>query len=439
MLSLLSALGNSSTRVTVLCLGSAGRAFSQPSAALLAQLSAPPPGATSAAGGGSANGTGGGSFAIEHLSLGGCYRLSAAALCSLLSCDGLSCRLRTLQLTYTPLVDATVTKAIASACAGRLRSLALDHCSAVDDGALLQLLPLSGLIEFSVAGLAQMSAEGLTALLTAQPEGGDEVWGGSLELLSLAENEQLTNEALIVIAAHCVSKLHTLDLSALYALTDEAVGACVLNGANLRCLRLRGIHELTDEPIVALAERRGNALAELSLNGCPNISVEVRCCFILPPASCAECSQPSAQPPDAFWTLLVASLRALAAQAVRALETHCAAGLVALDLSWCRRISDDALGRLADACADRGHWGPEKAHKPLLDGPGGRALLPSLKLWGMTQLTSKFHNNHSLPADIIEGTPYCTHLQVGAHARSATGGGQAWSVRTRELAVGSTC
>lgn len=255
LLSLLTALRGSPTQLSVLCLGSAGRGFGGACAQLLSEGS----GAS-------------GSFRVQHLSLGGAYRLGSAALCALLSDGPFGGRLRTLQLTYSPLVDAAVTAAIGAACAG-LHSLALDHCAALDDGGLAQLGRLRALRELSLAGLPRLSAEGLVQLLAggAEEEGGASL-GGGLELLSLAENEQLTDEPIIALAAHCVASLHTLDLSGLHALTDQAVGACVLQAGQLRCLRLRGLHKLSDEPVVLLAQKRGAGLAELSLNGCALIS-----------------------------------------------------------------------------------------------------------------------------------------------------------------------
>jgi len=181
------------------------------------------------------------------------------------------------------------------------------------------------------------------------PDGNEDCVGSRLCLLSLAENEQLKDEPIIALAAHCFAKLHSLDLSGLHLLTDASIGASVLAGVELRCVRLLGVCELSDGPVLELAVRRGVQLCELSLNGCHKITDE----------------------------------------AIHALEENCAAGLVRLDISWCRQVRDDALGRLADACVESGHWGAERAGRRS-DGPAG-SLLPSLKLWGMTQLSAKFH------------------------------------------------
>ncbi|KAG8465254.1 hypothetical protein KFE25_012617 [Diacronema lutheri] len=384
LMGLLARLGESRTPLSVLCLGSAGRALAGSAARQLTELAA----------GEDAR------LLVEHLSVGGAYRLDAPSLCALLGAPAVGARLRTLQLTYNPLVSGAVVGAISAHCR-ELSSLALDHCAALDDEALAPLAALRGLTELSLVGLPLLTPDGLVGLLTtppldapasgaaasgaaAAPSQPCAALGARLELLSLAENEQMTDEALIAIAAHCASCLHTLDLSGLHRLTDDGVGACVLQGAALRCVRLRGICALSDEPVRELADRRGAALCELSLNGCAQISNET----------------------------------------VRALEAQCSSGLVALDLSWCRRVTDDALGRLADACVLRGYWGAEHANRPF-DGPGGRPLLPALKLWGMSQLSAKFHHGHSLAAGVIEGTPECKQLQVG-HVRAG------WSVRTRQ-------
>jgi hypothetical protein len=95
-------------------------------------------------------------------------------------------------------------------------------------------------------------------------------------------------------------------------------------------------------------------------------------------------------------------------------------------------VSDGALGRLADAVSEDGHaWARARAGAALPDGPGGRSVLPSLRLWGMTQLTDTFHQGHRLPAGIIQGTPECRQLQAG-HARAGAPSGTHWSVRNRE-------
>ena len=227
--------------------------------------------------------------------MGGAYRLDAPSLCALLGAPAVGARLRTLQLTYNPLVSGAVVGAISAHCR-ELSSLALDHCAALDDEALAPLAALRGLTELSLVGLPLLTPDGLVGLLTtppldapasgaaasgaaAAPSQPCAALGARLELLSLAENEQMTDEALIAIAAHCASCLHTLDLSGLHRLTDDGVGACVLQGAALRCVRLRGICALSDEPVRELADRRGAALCELSLNGCAQISNEARARF----------------------------------------------------------------------------------------------------------------------------------------------------------------
>ena len=66
-----------------------------------------------------------------------------------------------------------------------------------------------------------------------------------------------------------------------------------------------------------------------------------------------------------------------------ALAEHVAGGLQALDLSWCRKLTDEGLGHLTDRC-DR---------------------LKSLKLWGCSQLTPVFLNGHRRHSLTVEGRP----------------------------------
>jgi len=60
-----------------------------------------------------------------------------------------------------------------------------------------------------------------------------------------------------------------------------------------------------------------------------------------------------------------------------------AGGLQTLDLSWCRKLTDEGLGHLTDRCE----------------------ALRSLKLWGCSQLTPVFLNGHRRHALTIEGRP----------------------------------
>ncbi|CAN0297555.1 unnamed protein product, partial [Hapterophycus canaliculatus] len=55
-----------------------------------------------------------------------------------------------------------------------------------------------------------------------------------------------------------------------------------------------------------------------------------------------------------------------------ALARYCSSSLESLDLSFCRGVSDDALGHLVDASPN----------------------LRSLRLWGCTQVTDRFLGGH---------------------------------------------
>jgi hypothetical protein len=306
--------------LTVLCLGNCGRGFTRACAELVGRLSAqgdPAAGgdelsdalstqreAVAAQAGPSSAAAPpppreGGRLRLRHLALGSCYKLPAAAIATLLGHGAVGARLHTLQITYSPIVDARVTEAIGAHCARTLQGLALDHCNRLDDAALRHLASLRALVELSLAGLPRASGDGIVSLLTspidappaaasttpAAAAGGDgggagdgvgACVGGALELLSLAENPQLTDEAVVALVAHCGARLHTLDLSGLSALSDVGASAVVGACGALRCVRLRGCTELSDAAVVALAEGRGDALVELSLNGCHLISNTVR-------------------------------------------------------------------------------------------------------------------------------------------------------------------
>ena len=57
----------------------------------------------------------------------------------------------------------------------------------------------------------------------------------------------------------------------------------------------------------------------------------------------------------------------------QALAKHCASTLESVDISWCRGVSDDGAGLLADTCT----------------------RLHTLTIWGCSQLTQRFFHGHS--------------------------------------------
>jgi hypothetical protein len=76
--------------------------------------------------------------------------------------------------------------------------------------------------------------------------------------------------------------------------------------------------------------------------------------------------------------------------AIMALQKHCAESIVALDISFCRSVTEDCLGIFTDAT--------EK--------------LESLVLWGCTQITARFLTCHAREDLLITGHPLLTGLTI---------------------------
>eukprot|EP01050_Picozoa_sp_SAG11_P023051 SAG11_NODE_4522_length_1865_cov_1.857305_1_plen_171_part_00 len=130
------------------------------------------------------------------------------------------------------------------------------------------------------------------------------------------------------------------------AVVNGAVAALAAGcGETLEELALWNLALLRDRTVAVLAERcgGGDGLRALSLNGAAIITD----------------------------------------RAVLALAAHCGARLVELDLSWCRRLTDDGLGLATDRCP----------------------ALAELRLWGCNQLTAVFLEGHSCPRLSVVGRP----------------------------------
>ena len=73
------------------------------------------------------------------------------------------------------------------------------------------------------------------------------------------------------------------------------------------------------------------------------------------------------------WAYLPAYLSVYLLASHQALAKHCASTLESVDISWCRGVSDDGAGLLADTCT----------------------RLHTLTIWGCSQLTQRFFHGHS--------------------------------------------
>ncbi|KAF5726133.1 Rad7 putative isoform 1 [Tripterygium wilfordii] len=222
-----------------------------------------------------------------------------------------------------------------------LRELYIDDCMNIDAMRILpSLKKLKHLQVLSVAGIETVSDDFVIGIV--------EAIGRNLRELVFANCVALTDISVKFIGENC-SKLYSLDLSYLDKLTDSAVkylanGCCSIGRLNF-CR-----NGFSDEAIAAFLEVSGRSLHELSLNN-------VRMVGINTAISIVKYSKN-------LWTL---------------------------DLSWCRKLSDEALGSIVDSCES----------------------LRLLKLFGCSQITNAFLEGHSNSLVQIVGlqtTPALAHL-----------------------------
>ncbi|KAJ7979250.1 F-box/LRR-repeat protein 13 [Quillaja saponaria] len=257
---------------------------------------------------------------LTTLSLTGACRLSDLGLSALVSSAP---ALRSINLSQCSLLTSVSINILADSLGSILRELYLDDCESIDAMLILPALKkLEHLEVLSVAGLQTVCDQFIREYITAR--------GRSIKELVLTNCVKLTDSSLKVIAEQCPG-LCALNLMNLLKLTDSSI--CYLaNGC-------RAIHTLklcrnafSDEAIAAFLEINGDFLNELSLNNVKKVSQNT----------------------------------------AMSLSRH-GRRLHTLDLSWCRSLSDHAVGLIVDSCLS----------------------LRVLKLFGCTQITDVFLNGHS--------------------------------------------
>uniref|UniRef100_A0A7S0LH24 Uncharacterized protein n=1 Tax=Coccolithus braarudii TaxID=221442 RepID=A0A7S0LH24_9EUKA len=235
---------------------------------------------------------------LHTLHLGGCFRLSDAALASLLSLRGGG--LSSLHLSANSQCTGKAVEAIATHCP-QISRLALEHLEQLPSVALLPLRKLGCLERLSLRGMCMLGDEVLVDILTG--------CAASLSHLCLADCSLLTDASLLAVP-RLTASVRDLDLGGVELLTDAAVKEIASGLPDLSRLSLRLCVQLSDDAVVAVAEACKGSLSVLSLNKLP----------------------------------------AIGELAIKALADHCSTSLTELDLSWCRGVSDQALGHLVDRC-----------------------------------------------------------------------------------------
>ncbi|KAK7328823.1 hypothetical protein VNO77_22947 [Canavalia gladiata] len=284
---------------------------------------------------------------LTTVSLRGACRLSDGGLRALVSS---SPALRSINLSQCSLLTSASIYILAESLRSLLKELYLDDCQGIDAALIVPaLMELEHLEVLSIAGIQTVCDEFVKHYIVA--------CGQNMKELVLKDCINLTDASIKVIAEHC-PRLCVLDLMNLCKLTDLSIGY-LTNGCHaLHTLKLCR-NQFSDEAIAAFVETTGVLLKELSLNNIKKVGYHT--------------------------TLSLAS--------------H-ARNLHSLDLSWCRNLTDNALGLIVDSCSS----------------------LRLLKLFGCTQVTDAFLNGHSnLQIQIIglKMSPVLQHVKVPDPHQSA--------------------
>ncbi|GLD96442.1 hypothetical protein PINS_up005125 [Pythium insidiosum] len=273
---------------------------------------------------------------VEQLSLNGCYRLSDNGIEALvrrcapsLQAFSLSCNQRITSSAINYFSELQF-----------LHTLSISECPQLDDSALSALLGMSTLRSLELNQMERITDDFVGALTAKLPD---------LEDLSLARCSQLTDVAIRSALENCL-KLRVLDLSDICELTDESLEPIRRLGHGLRRVSICRCLGLTDLSVDHIAVGANTYLECLEIS------------------SVSQCT-------DA---------------AIKSLQQHCKSSLSELNISFCRKITEDCLGVFTDEAEQ----------------------LSRLVLWGCTQITARFLTSHSRDDLIITGHPLLTGLTV---------------------------
>ncbi|KAF9680946.1 hypothetical protein SADUNF_Sadunf06G0174400 [Salix dunnii] len=286
---------------------------------------------------------------LATISLKGAHRLTDIGLTQLaVSAPAL----QSINLSQCSLLTSQGISDFVSCFESTLRELYIDDCQNIDATIILPALKKLKCLEvLSVAGIETVCDNFVIGLVKA--------CGINMKELGFANCVQLTDISLRIVGKNCPN-LCALDLSYLHNLTDSALKHLANGCQSFRRLKLRrndfrffgsSTHD-SDEAIAAFLEVSGQSLDTLSVNNIHRVAHNTA-------ISIAKCSR----------------------------------NLVSLDLSWCRKLTDEALGMIVDCCLS----------------------LKLLKLFGCTQITEAFLNGHSNPRVRIIGCktgPVLEHLDA---------------------------
>ncbi|KAL7091872.1 hypothetical protein ACP275_12G130400 [Erythranthe tilingii] len=278
--------------------------------------------------------------ALTTVSLKGAYRLSDAGLNMLVSAAP---SLKSIDISQCPMLTSDGICSLANSLQVVLRELYIDNCHGIDAMSILPaLLKLENLEVLSLAGIQTVCDDFVSKLVS--------IHGCRMKELVLADCIELTDSSIKVIGDTC-SKLRAIDLSNLCKLTDISIGH-LANGCRAIQMLKFCRNAFSDEAIAAYLDVRGALLNDLSLNNIIQVSNHT----------------------------------------ALSLARNCR-NLRSLDLSWCRNLTNEALGLVVDSCSS----------------------LEVLKLFGCTQVTNVFldgHSNSEVKLIGLKMTPVFKHIDV---------------------------
>ncbi|CAD5175773.1 unnamed protein product [Musa acuminata subsp. malaccensis] len=258
---------------------------------------------------------------LTTICLKGAYRLSDDGLNAIIHSAP---SLRSVNLSQCSLLTSLGIINVAAKLDTVLTELYVDDCQNVDAMAILPALKkIIHLEVLSVAGIQSVCDKFVHQLIP--------VCGSHMKELIFARCQKLSSASVKTISAYC-SRLCAIDLRNLNRLNDSAIGYLANGCRSLQKLKLRR-SAFSDEAVAAFLEASGGSLIELSLN----------------------------------------NVEKVAQQTALAISRQCSSTLYSLDLSFCRKLTDEALGLIVDSCSS----------------------LRILKLFGCTQATEVFFSGHS--------------------------------------------
>ncbi|XP_062192491.1 uncharacterized protein LOC133895984 isoform X2 [Phragmites australis] len=266
---------------------------------------------------------------LRKISLKGNYRLSDKGLDTIISAAP---SLSVLNLCECSLLTSSGIEILANKLHSVLRELYIDDCINVEAMMILPVLQkIKHLEVLSMSGIQSVCDKFVNELIP--------VHGSNIRELAFAGCSKLTSSSIKTIGENC-PQLSSLDLRNLNRLRDSAMRHLRNGCGQIKTLKLQR-NTFSDESVSQYLEESGGCLTELMLNNVEKAG----------------------------------DLTALA------IARTCSACLEDLDLSFCRELTNEALGLIVDSCSS----------------------LRILKLFGCTQITDFFLKGHSNPSVKIVG------------------------------------